>query len=129
MSRFLIALLLCTWLYGCKPGIPKNIIQPDQMEKVLYDIHVVDGYSTTFPAATPDSLKKIISPYYKGIYKKFGIDSALYNRSLNYYYKNPEVMKLMYDHITEKLLKAKDKAQKIVEPTKAQKITVPVKAQ
>lgn len=102
-------------VYACKPGIPKDIIQPEEMEKVLYDIHVVDGYSSTFTMATTDSIKKSISPYYKGVYQKYGIDSALYNRSLAYYYKHPQVMKLMYDHITDRLLKAKDKAVKVEE--------------
>jgi len=127
MSRFFIAIVLCTLLYACKPGVPKNIIQPAKMETVLYDIHVVDGYATTFNIIAPDSLLKTISPYYKGVYKKHGIDSAIYNQSLAYYYKHPEVMKLMYDHITEKLSKARDKATKA--EAKATPVKVPVKVE
>jgi hypothetical protein len=112
MNKFLIVIVVCALLYSCKPGIPKNIIQPNEMEKVLFDIHVIDGYATELSYSTPDSLKKIISPLYKGVYKKHGIDSALYNHSLDYYYKHPDQMKEMYDHIIAALLKAKDKAQK-----------------
>jgi hypothetical protein len=112
MNKFLIVIVVCVLLYACKPGIPKNIIQPDQMEKVLYDIHLVDGYSAGLNFPAPDSAKKVISPFYKGVYKKFGIDSALFAQSLNYYYKHPELLVVMYDHITEKLTKAKDKAVK-----------------
>jgi hypothetical protein len=113
MSRFFSAIVICTLLYACKPGIPKHIIQPEEMEKILYDIHVIDGFSATFSMAAPDSMKKIISPYYTGVYKKHGIDSAKYNQSLNYYYEHPEVMKLMYDHVTQQLSKAKEKATKL----------------
>ena len=28
---------------GCKPGVPKEYIQPDDMEDILYDYHVADG--------------------------------------------------------------------------------------
>jgi len=117
MRRFFTVIILCALLYSCKPGIPKNIIQPAEMENVLYDIHVIDGYGASLVFPNMDSVKKIIAPLYKGIYKKHGIDSALYNRSLDYYYKNPKLMKLMYDHVTEKLTKAKDKAAAPVVPT------------
>jgi hypothetical protein len=119
MSRFFTLILLCACLYACKPGIPKEIIQPEKMELVLYDMHVVDGYSSLLSAPTPDSTKKVIAPFYKGVYKKHGIDSALYSRSLNYYYTNPKLMKSMYDHVTEKLMRARDKATKAAVPLKA----------
>jgi len=112
MKRFFVILILCALFYTCKPGIPKDIIQPDKMEKVLHDIHIVDGYSTSF--ANPDSSKKVISSLYKGIYKKFGIDSALYNQSLDYYYKHPDVMKKMYDNISLNLNKEKEDFSKSI---------------
>lgn len=113
MKGFFIFIFTLILFYGCKPGIPNDVIQPTEMEKILYDIHVVDGYATTFDTATPDSLKKTFSPFYKGVYKKFGTDSAQYTRSINYYYKHPKLMAEMYEHITEKLKKARDKAAKV----------------
>ena len=112
MKRFFVILILCALFYACKPGIPKGIIQPNKMEKVLHDIHVVDGYSTSF--ANIDSSKKVISSLYKGIYKKFGIDSALYNQSLDYYYKHPDVMKKMYDNISANLNKEKEAFSRVI---------------
>ena len=110
MRRFFTVGLLSIVLYSCKPGIPKDIIQPVAMENILFDIHVVDGYSTVLALPSMDSTKKVIAPYYKGVYKKYGVDSALYARSLDYYYKNPQLLKEMYDHLSAKLSKAKDKA-------------------
>jgi hypothetical protein len=112
MKRFFVILILCALFYACKPGIPKDIIQPDQMEKVLHDIHIVDGYSSSF--ANIDSSKAVISSLYKGIYKKFGIDSALYNQSLDYYYKHPDVMKKMYDNISLNLNKEKEALSRFI---------------
>ena len=96
--------------YACKPGVPKNIIQPSEMEKVLFDIHLLEGYVSNLP--NPDTSKKVSAAYYKGIYKKFGIDSALYTKSLNYYYTNPVLMKKMYDNITTKLAATREKQTK-----------------
>lgn len=107
MKRIFSFLSIAVFLYACKPGIPKNIIQPQKMENILFDIHVVDGYMTSMPS--PDTAKKVSAAYYKGIYKKFGIDSALYNKSLNYYYDHPDVMNKMYENITKKLNATKEK--------------------
>ncbi len=110
MKRFFVIAMVLLLFYACKPGIPKDIIQPSEMEKVLFDIHLVEGYVSNLP--TPDTSKKVSAAYYKGVYKKFGIDSALYNKSLNYYYTNPVLMKKMYDNITAKLADTKEKQAK-----------------
>ncbi|KQC01225.1 hypothetical protein AQF98_11240 [Pedobacter sp. Hv1] len=99
-------------LYACKPGIPKEIIQPDQMEKVLFDVHVVDGYVTTI--AKKDSATLVASAYYKGIYKKFSIDSALYAKSMNYYYDHPDIMEKIYQQVEKTFAKEKAKNDKMV---------------
>ncbi len=115
MNRIFYFIILFICFYACKPGIPKDIIQPDKMQQVLIDIHLVDGYIATLPSL--DTAKKVGSSFYKGIYKKFDIDSALYNTSINYYYKHPDLMKKMYDSISVKLSILKDKnAALVIDP-------------
>lgn len=122
MRRFLTAILLSIFFYSCKPGIPKDIIQPVAMEKILFDIHLIDGYATTIASVSMDSTKKVIAPYYKGIYKKHGVDSALYTQSLNYYYQHPNLLKVIYEHVTNQLLKTRDKVASVpVDP-----ISIPI---
>ncbi|MET4142221.1 DUF4296 domain-containing protein [Pedobacter sp. UYP1] len=111
MRNFLCICLLVIGIGGCKPGIPSDIVQPDKMQDVLFDIHMVDGYISTI--ANADSAKSTSAAYYKGIYKKFGIDSVMYTKSMNYYYDHPEVLNTMYDKITGKLKKVKEKEDKI----------------
>ena len=113
MNRIFYLIIITLCFYACKPGIPKDIIQPDKMQQVLIDIHLVDGYISTLPGI--DTAKKVGSSYYKGIYDKFEIDSALYNNSLDYYYKHPDVMKKMYDSISVKLAVLKDKNAMLIE--------------
>lgn len=108
MKKIFATVSISILFFSCKPGIPKDIIQPEQMEKVLYDIHVVDGYVSILGGQ--DTAKKVASAFYKGVYKKFNIDSAIYNKSLDYYYKHPPILKKMYDSITVQLTKLKDKS-------------------
>ena len=112
MRKFLALGLLCFLLINCKSKeVPKALIQPDKMEKILIDIHIADGYISTITDA--DSAKKVSAAYYKGIYKKFRVDSASYTRSMDYYYKHPDVLSDMYTNIKKDLEKTKAKLEKV----------------
>ena len=103
--------LLFLVIAGCKSKIPGDIIQPDKMGAVLYDIHITDGYVGSIPRQ--DSAKKVGAAYYKGIYKKFKIDSMSYTRSMNYYFANPDLLSKIYEGVTKNLKTSKDSLDKI----------------
>jgi len=111
MRKFCWAGLLFIMIGGCKPKIPENIIQPDRMGVILYDIHVVDGYIGSIPKQ--DSAKKVSAAYYKGVYKKFAIDSVVFTKSMDYYYDHPDVLSTIYEKVTANLKKSKDSLDKI----------------
>ncbi len=110
MKKFLPIIILFILLQGCKPGIPKEIIQPSEMEKVLFDIHVVDGYLVTF--TNQDTVKIVASSYYNGIYKKFGIDSVLFKKSMDYYYSHPVILNQIYTNVEKKFVLENEKYDK-----------------
>jgi len=110
MRRLICGLMAMLALVGCKQKMPPNIIAPDKMKNILYDIHVTDGYISTI--AMPDSSKKVAAAYYKGIYKKYGIDSAKYAESMNYYYKHPQDLDKMYKSIAQRLAKQQKAMEK-----------------
>ncbi len=101
MIRYLKIFILVLFFASCKPEVPDYVIKPDKMEHVLYDIHIVDAYLGTINNL--DSAKIQASRYYKGIYKKFEIDSAKYNVSLSYYYKHPEQFNAILESVKSKL--------------------------
>ncbi len=112
MNKFFAFLIICVALYACKQGIPKDVIQPDKMEKVLFDIHAVDGYIGTLQK--PDTSKIVASSYYAGVYKKFSIDSATYLYSMNYYYKRPDLLDKMYLNLMKEFEKERKRNEKRV---------------
>jgi hypothetical protein len=105
MKRLIWVLMTAILWFGCKPGIPNGIIKPDKMEKILYDMHLVDGYISTIYVV--DSAKKVAAAYYRGIYKKFGTDSVEYNKSLIWYNTNPKELETIYKNIQKSLSKQK----------------------
>jgi len=113
MKKILFLGVIFAFLSGCKSPIPAHIIQPDQMGKLLYDMHMVDAYISTMP--NQDSAKKVAASYYNGIYKKFKVDSALYEKSMDFYYSNPEIMADLYKNIQAKVNQTKTKLEKVQE--------------
>jgi hypothetical protein len=99
-------LLLCFFISGCKPGVPKNLIQPEEMGKILFDVHVVDSYLNTISDA--DSSRRIAASYYKGIYKKFDVDSVKYVKSMSYYAEHPDDLSKIYEGVTKDLTAQKN---------------------
>lgn len=125
MRNFLYIVIVFCFASGCKPGIPKNIIQPEEMAKILHDIHMADSYLGM--VARPDSVKIIAAGYYKGIYKKYGIDSALYTKSMDYYYTDPKALNDIYIKVTGQLTKEKDaivKADSLLNASEMAKIRI-----
>ncbi|MCX2575143.1 DUF4296 domain-containing protein [Pedobacter sandarakinus] len=105
MKQIFCGLIVALFCVACKPKAPDGIIEQERMEKILFDIHVVDGYLSTIYAQ--DSARKVASKYYRGIYKKFDTDSAGYTNSLNYYYQNPTILAEIYASITKQLASQK----------------------
>ena len=113
MKKFCYAGLLFLLIAGCQSKIPGNIIPPDKMGAILYDIHVTDAYITTL--ASQDSAKKVSATYYKGIYRKFDTDSARYTQSMNFYAEHPDLLSKIYETVTASLKKSKDSIDKVNE--------------
>lgn len=106
MTRNLLAIFCVLVIVSCKPGIPKDIEQPADIENILHDIHIIDAYLGNI--SNPDSAIKISAPLYKGIFKKYNTDSAKHAVSMTYYYKHPELLVKMYESISKRLAKEKD---------------------
>lgn len=89
---------LMSCLSGCKPGVPRDIIQPDVMEDILYDYHLADAMAQN----------KTDYGYYETLYreavlKKYGITSAELDSSLVYYMRHTDQMHDIYEKLSERL--------------------------
>lgn len=127
MKNFLYIAIVFFLLSGCKPGIPGDLIQPEEMAEVLHDIHIADSYLGM--TMRPDSVKIKAAEYYKGIYKKYDIDSATYTKSMAYYQKEPKILNDIYVKVTKELTKEKDaiiKADSIFNAKEMMKLRIKV---
>ena len=93
---------------------PKGIIGEKEMIAILTDVHLVDGYASTMYA---DSNRNDIAAMYKAVYKKHNTDSIGIRKSLEFYSRRPDELKLMYNSINDNL-KALEKKETDLETAK-----------
>lgn len=104
MRRICCIIVLGVWLLaGCKPGTPKQYIQPDEIEDILVDYHLARGMAMRGP--DPDYTQAL---YVKAVLDKHGITQEELDSSLVYYYRRADrfidIYKRVADRLEEKAL-------------------------
>lgn len=101
MRKKVILLAFLIWL-GCAPQNsvepPEQLISPEKMEDVLYDLSLIKALKNT-NFQTEES-KSILTPDY--LFKKHNIDSLQWEENLRYYSKNPKQFLLIYKKVQER---------------------------
>lgn len=96
--------LMVVLVAACKPGTPKQYIQPKQMEDILVDYHLaramaeVQGIRQDFGGHDYTQTLLIES-----VLRKHKVTRAQFDSSLVYYYKRSDRFKPMYDRVAERL--------------------------
>ena len=78
----LIMAAICMGCIGCKPGVPGDVIQPDEMEDILYDYYLSREMAQKPSSEGNSSYLRTL--YYKAVLKKHGVTEAQFDSSLVY---------------------------------------------
>lgn len=92
-------------MMACKPGVPKEVIQPSDMEDILYDYYVAQGIVAT---PSKDKSNKANEDYRRDLYfnavlKKHGVTRADFDSSLVYYYTRADRFVKIYRNVQDRL--------------------------
>ena len=100
----MIRLLLFTCIvFACActgSGVPNNIIPPDQMKLVLFDMVRADEFANNY-IANDTSKNKQQETYvlYEQVFKIHKVDKARFYKSFSYYQQHPDKNKELYDSV------------------------------
>ena len=101
MRKKVILLAFLIWL-GCAPQNsvepPEQLISPEKMEDVLYDLSLIKALKNT--NFQKEESKSILTPDY--LFKKHNIDSLQWEENLRYYSKNPKQFLLIFKKVQER---------------------------
>lgn len=111
--KYLIFLSLSACLISCaktktSETTSENIIPPDKMEKIIYDVHIVDAIVASKIIKNPT--RESDSLLYSSIFEKHNVTRADFENTLLYYVNyNFDTLNAIYDRVinrfnTEKAL-------------------------
>lgn len=102
MIRKLIPLLLVA-ACSSKPKVPKNILEPEKMEAVSWDLIRADGLlSHTIPADTLTHAKDKRTQLYQEVLRMHGVSKETFKSSLQFYQNRPDLLKAVFTQMTDR---------------------------
>lgn len=95
---------------SCKEGVPDDVIQPMQMENLLYDYHVAKSMAENL--SQKERYKRKL--YYEFVLKKHHVDKAKFDSSMVWYTRHTEELNKLYDNISKRLHKEQDQISHLI---------------
>lgn len=89
-------------LAACKPSLPPGVLDADEMEDVLYDMHVAQALYEYREGVNND---EDIYALRANVLKKHGIDQAEWDSSYIYYCRNARELYNIYNSLSERINK------------------------
>ena len=87
-------------MVACKPQVPSEYIQPDELEDILYEYHLAEAMAKSeFKMSEYNSTK-----YFLAVLEKHQITEAVFDSSLIYYYTHAERLKNIYARVQDRLV-------------------------
>lgn len=94
----LFLFVVLTLLASCKPSVPSQYIQPDDMEDLLYDYHIARAMSQETGSTN-------LITYNTAILKKYGYTEAQVDSSMAWYLRHTKYLQTIYEHLADRLSK------------------------
>ncbi len=86
---------------SCKPQVPSEYIQPDDMEDILYDYHLMQSMAYYNADTNSTAFNKHL--LYHAVLKKYGITEAEFDSSLVYYYTHAKTFNEIYSEVESRM--------------------------
>ena len=94
-----IVILFLVFLVACSPKVPREYIQPDDMEDILYDYFVSQGIVKEEGLDNTDYRREL---YFETVLKKYDLTRAEFDSSLVYYYTRSDRFVKIWKNVQEK---------------------------
>ncbi|ADV44314.1 DUF4296 domain-containing protein [Bacteroides helcogenes] len=96
--------LLVFCLTSCQVKRPEGVLPDAKMEDVLYDYHIAKAMGDEVPYN--ESYKRLL--YVESVFKKQGITQAVFDSSMVWYARNPEILTKIYEKVNFRLKAERD---------------------
>ena len=102
--RILWAFAAAVSFWGCGNKIPADIIQPVEMENLLYDYHIANTLGADLPYS--EGYKK--NAYFAYVFEKHHVTEAEFDSSMVWFARYPEPLTKIYEQVNKRLKNERD---------------------
>ena len=95
-----ILLTTVVLIISCKPQVPSEYIQPDDMEDLIYDYHLAQGIADQQQDGNNDYNRRLT---FEMVLKQHGVTQAEFDSSLVYYYTRADRFQEIYKRVQSRL--------------------------
>ena len=83
---------------ACKPGVPSDLIQPAELEDLLYDYHIAQAMAET----QQDSMNFKRYSYVQAVFEKYGVSEAEFDSTMVWYASHATYLNDIYKKLQER---------------------------
>ncbi len=119
IAKYIPAFLTLTGVLlfsSCKKGVPSSLLQPKEMEDVLYDYHLAQAVGNDFNGEER-YMKELIL---RDVFEKHHTTQAQFDSSLVWYTRNTQRLSQIYENLSKRYQKV-DSALVVIEEGQAQR--------
>jgi hypothetical protein len=103
VNKLVLPLLYFLSLSSCgKSNAPEGVISEDKMVELMVDIHMAEGYVSSFPIHF-DSSRKLYPLFETEVFRKHEIPDSVFLESLIYYMRDTRLMNRIYSRTIDSL--------------------------
>ena len=99
-------------LIACTVGVPSNIIQPQEMEDLLYDYHLMQAMAGDLKSN--EKYKRQLYEQY--VFDKHHVDESLFDSSLAWYMRNTKELEAIYKNLNTRFSAQKEELATYIRP-------------
>ena len=86
------------------PEKPENLITPQQMTKLLLEVHILEAKMNKLPVVPLDCTQVVFDHYEKLLLEDMNITEEQYQVSFDYYLDHPKQFEKIYNAVVDSLL-------------------------
>jgi len=100
--RYFLVIIFCSALFACghQETMPPDILPPEKMTNLIFDLSRVDDYATRFLVSKSQDERRAESiRMYQGVFALHGTDRSDFEKSLKYYQEHPQSLRPVFDSL------------------------------
>lgn len=112
IKRIALCLATSAWISACTVEVPSHVIQPKEMENLLYDYHLMQAMAGDLKSSEGYKRKQ----YEQYVFDKYNVTEAEFDTSLTWYMRHTKELEAIYKNLNTRYATKKEELAAHIPP-------------